>query len=69
MDFSESDLYSIIKSQQIAIDSLKQQIRQLKNDIKIEESYLLEMINSLTQVANDYLGLTEEEVGGPYIVE
>ena len=63
MDFSESELYSIIKSQQIAIDSLKQQIRQLKNDIKIEESYLLEMINSLTQVANDYLGLTEEEVG------
>ena len=38
MDFSESELYSIIKSQQIAIDSLKQQIRQLKNDIKIEEN-------------------------------
>lgn len=69
MDFSESELYSIIKSQQIAIDSLTQQVKQLKNDIKIEESYLLEMINSLTQVANDYLGLTEEEVGGSYIVE
>lgn len=60
------ELYEIIKEQQEEINDLKCRLTRLKEWSDLNDYYLREMIGSLTENVNELLGITEEEVGGPY---
>lgn len=60
------ELYEIIKEQQEEINDLKCRLTRLKEWSDLNDYYLREMIDSLTESVNELMGISEEDVGGPY---
>lgn len=59
-------LYEIIQTQKEKIEDLEHDLIVLKQWSDLNDYYLREMIDALTETVNNLIGVSIEDTGGPY---